>query len=247
MMDALQRALPANLYASKVGTVIGVSTLFAVIAVVAVILRFKCRSMVKAKIGIDDWLILAALPIAIADAITVSYTTRAGLGRHVEVVPASDLAQGGKLFFTVQLLWIFSSGLVKLSILAFYLRIFSVLTYVRACAWFLIGITTAWLISMPIAHGLQCIPVEKIWDSTVPGHCLDTVLLYLIGSIVDVVVDFLILLLPIPAIFKLQMPMPKKLSVLIIFIIGGLTCVLSLIRFTGAYSVIYNRADLTCK
>ncbi|KAI0102816.1 hypothetical protein GGR51DRAFT_280366 [Nemania sp. FL0031] len=237
--------LPAWVYEDKRGAVIGATTFLSVVAVVAVLLRFKCRSMVKAKYGVDDWLILASLPFSIIEAIIVAYTTRVGLGRHVKIVPVALLAQGGKYFFLAQIFWIIATGLVKLSILTFYLRVFGILNYIRFSAWILIILVASWMIGNTVAHGLQCIPVEKIWDSALPGHCLDTVLLYLIGSIADVVFDFIILFLPVPAILRLQLPTSRKLSLLVIFALGGLTCILSLIRFLQAKQAIWDRADLT--
>ncbi|KAI0516689.1 hypothetical protein F5B22DRAFT_175864 [Xylaria bambusicola] len=78
--------LPPSRYESKEASVITAVTLLSLSAVIAVILRFKCRSMVRAKLAIDDWLILAALPIAITEAILVGYSTNGGRGKHVEVV-----------------------------------------------------------------------------------------------------------------------------------------------------------------
>lgn len=81
---------------------------------------------------------------------------------------------------------------------------------------------TCWVIGVTIAHGLECTPIAKSWDVSLPGHCLDTVSLYMIGSISDVVMDFLILILPLPAIARLQMPMSRKIELVIIFALGGL-------------------------
>jgi hypothetical protein len=53
--------LPPSIYESKEGSVITAVTLLGLSAVIAVALRFKCRFMVNAKLGIDDWLVLAAL------------------------------------------------------------------------------------------------------------------------------------------------------------------------------------------
>ncbi|KAI1348224.1 hypothetical protein F5Y01DRAFT_292849 [Xylaria sp. FL0043] len=236
-----------SIYESKEGSVITAVTLLSLSAVVAVVLRFKCRSMVHAKLGVDDWLILTALPIAVAEAVAVGYSTRGGLGKHLEVVSASTLQLGAKFFFAIQILWLVASGLVKLSILTFYLRIFGILNYIRFSAWFLIVSVIIWLISVTVAHGLECVPVAKIWDESLLGHCLDTVTLFLGGSIADVAFDFLILVLPMPAIIELQLPLPKKISIVGIFVLGGLTCILSLIRFLGARVSIYDRSDITWK
>ncbi|KAI1095501.1 hypothetical protein F5B19DRAFT_439760 [Rostrohypoxylon terebratum] len=237
--------LPAWVYENKQGTVIGPVVLFSVLAIIAVILRFKCRSLARANIGPDDWLILAALPVAVADAVVVAYSTKDGLGRHQQLVSKPALREGGEIFFTIQILWAISSSLVKLSILFFYQRVFGILRYVRFIAWFLIALVIIWMIGVTIAHALECTPIAKSWDVSLPGHCLDTVSLYMVGSISDVVMDFLILILPLPAIARLQMPMSRKIELVLIFALGGLTCVLSLVRFLGAKKVIYDKEDIT--
>ncbi|KAI1662759.1 hypothetical protein F4813DRAFT_341794 [Daldinia decipiens] len=203
-MSAITDPLPAWAYESKQGPVIGAVTLFSVLAIVAVILRFKCRLLVRAGIALDDWLILAALPVALAEAICVAYTTKDTLGRHI-------------------------------------------LDYIRFSARFLIVMVSCWLIGSTVAHGLQCQPVAKIWQDSIPGHCLDTESLFLIGSIADVVMDFVILALPLPAIIGLQMPLSRKLELVVLFALGGLRCVLSLVRFLEAKDSIYDRSDITCE
>ncbi|KAI0898723.1 hypothetical protein F4806DRAFT_312553 [Annulohypoxylon nitens] len=246
-MSDTAEPFPTWVYENKQGTVVGPVVLFSVLVIVAVSLRFKCRSLARANIGLDDWLILAALPVSIADAVCVAYSTKDGVGRHQQVVSKPALREGGEIFFTIQVLWAISSSLVKFSILFFYQRIFGVLQYVRYSTWFLITMLTCWVIGVTIAHGLECTPIAKSWDVSLPGHCLDTVSLYMIGSISDVVMDFLILILPLPAIARLQMPMSRKIELVIIFALGGLTCVLSLVRFLGAKKVIYDKEDITCK
>ncbi|KAI0887771.1 uncharacterized protein GGS22DRAFT_154240 [Annulohypoxylon maeteangense] len=221
-MSDTAEPLPAWIYENKQGVIIGVTTLLSVLAIVAVILRFKCRFLAQASIALDDWLILLALPFSIAEAICVAYATKDGLGRHVKIISKPALLEGGKLFFTMQIVWAISTSLVKFSILVFYLRVFSVLNYIRFSAWFLIITVACWMVSNAIARGFQCTPISKVWDDSLPGHCLDTVALFVIGSVSDVVLDFLILVLPLPAIVRLQMPLSKKILVAIIFALGGL-------------------------
>ena len=78
------------------------------------------------------------------------------------------------------------------------------------------------MISASITLGLQCIPLEKVWDPTVAGHCINSNAFYKAGSATDVVGDFAILFLPIPAVWDLQMPLKKKLGIISIFTLGSL-------------------------
>ena len=65
-----------------------------------------------------------------------------------------------------------------------------------------------------------CTPRTKIWDPSVPGHCLNYNLNYIITGAWNIFSDFSILLLPLYSIWQLQLPMKKKLDVSAIFATG---------------------------
>lgn len=65
----------------------------AIIANIAVMLRFWARSRKGGLYGIDDWLILLALPFGWGMAIATIICVRHGLGRHIAVVMEEDPGQ----------------------------------------------------------------------------------------------------------------------------------------------------------
>lgn len=68
-----------------------------------------------------------------------------------------------------------------------------------------------------------CSPIKKAWDVTiVEGHCINRGAVYLVQAITNIVTDVILLLLPIPMVWKLQMPVPQKIGLVILFIIGSL-------------------------
>lgn len=71
----------------------------------------------------------------------------------------------------------------------------------------------------------ECTPIEKSLTMP-PGspevHCVDMVKLFYAGASVDVVLDFAILLVPLPPVLKLQMPTKQKIGVLLVFLTGVL-------------------------
>lgn len=54
------------------------------------------------------------------------------------------------------------------------------------------------------------------------ANCIDKGKFYLAAVVVNVAIDFLILLLPIPVIAPLQMPLRRKISLCLLFATGGL-------------------------
>lgn len=69
----------------------------------------------------------------------------------------------------------------------------------------------------------QCSPRKKIWNPLMnTGHCIDTSAAYLSTAIFNVITDFAILILPMPILWKLQMPRKKKIQTTAVFATGFL-------------------------
>lgn len=67
---------------------------------------------------------------------------------------------------------------------------------------------------------LVCRPIEKNWDPTAGGECGDQIAAYTAVSVVNVVVDVAMCLLPLPMIWGLHVKKPYKLALFGIFSIG---------------------------
>lgn len=89
---------------------------------------------------------------------------------------------------------------------------------VHVCIWscfFFYLVTTFLLIFL-------CKPREKLWNPMLPGHCINLDAIYQITGIFNVVSDFTIMLLPVPPLWKLQLPLKRKCGVVAIFATGFL-------------------------
>ena len=67
------------------------------------------------------------------------------------------------------------------------------------------------------AFVFACMPQEKIWNPTVPGRCLDAGASVIVTSIINLISDASILVLPIKAIWALNMGLKKRLGVAAMF------------------------------
>lgn len=67
-----------------------------------------------------------------------------------------------------------------------------------------------------------CDPVHKYWDMTVLGTCMDAETHFWSTSIIGIVLDWAVWLLPIPVVGKLKLPRRQKLGLLVVFGLGGL-------------------------
>ena len=148
-----------------------------------------------------------------------------GLGLHTNKVSEPNREAFSKSLYAGQICWHVGTSLLRFSALAFYARIFHVRTnpsriWVRVfygvCA-----LSAAWLVGAVLMDGaFACIPISKFWDKAVPGECASEFSLLVAGTLGSVVTDILVVLLPLPQVFKLNMKTRKKIAVSFSFLLG---------------------------
>ena len=68
---------------------------------------------------------------------------------------------------------------------------------------------------------LICHPLSMNWDPTTPGgYCGNEEAAYLAAHSFNFIGDFSLALLPLPALWKLQMPTRKKVQISFMFMLG---------------------------
>ncbi|KAI4241758.1 MAG: hypothetical protein L6R42_011189, partial [Xanthoria sp. 1 TBL-2021] len=103
--------------------------------------------------------------------------------------------------------------LIKLAILIQLASLFAPIKsrmYWVICA--LSALTIMFYLASMIFRILQCIPREKIWNPSVPGTCIDSTAGILSSAVVNTISDFVLLILPLNRIWRLQMPQPTPKS-----------------------------------
>lgn len=115
-------------------------------------------------------------------------------------------------------------SLAKCSLLFFYRRIFrgTLFSYVT---WTTIGLATIWGISYFFTLLFKCNPLSAYvhYGLKAPGlHCANPYSIYYSLAISDVLIDIIILIIPIPFVWRLHMKTSQKVAVSGIFALGSL-------------------------
>lgn len=108
----------------------------------------------------------------------------------------------------------------KIAILLLYSRIFHPNRHAVIFIYVFIGVMVAYYVPNTFLKLFECLPVRKSWDKSVPGHCIDNWGLILSDCVVSLFSDFVILILPMPLIWRLKMPAKKKAQVTVVFTVG---------------------------
>lgn len=111
---------------------------------------------------------------------------------------------------------------IKLCILLGYLRIFKIDRYTRWAIWFGMFACTVFYVVSFCVTAFRCKPVAAAWVPAIPGECLDYDTFPLATGYFNFLTDFYILLVPLPAIFRLKLPLVRRLRIASIFGLGVL-------------------------
>ncbi|KAK0750956.1 hypothetical protein B0T18DRAFT_59497 [Schizothecium vesticola] len=200
------------------------------IAAVAVAARFYTRAVIMRGLAAEDWFVLAAWLLSIGYTVSMVLEAMSALGRHSWTLQAEDLVTFGKVRASWAALLFYQLSLTcsKISILLLYLR---VLTYswARRAAWVLVAVVVIYNTLYFVSTLTLCVPIEALWNRTVRGSC-HTGQVYMWTAIgFHIVTDFLMFALPLPVVI-MTAALPQRIMLLIIFALGFLVCVISLLR-----------------
>ena len=110
----------------------------------------------------------------------------------------------------------------KLAVLLCYLRI-STKSVFRSAVYITMGVVFAYNIALMLSLIFACHPIAKTWDLTITtGSCVNRPAVYISNGVLNVVTDFVILLLPVPLIRGLHMPLRQKILLAAMFSVGSL-------------------------
>ncbi|KAL8809790.1 MAG: hypothetical protein Q9200_003107 [Gallowayella weberi] len=95
-------------------------------------------------------------------------------------------------------IWLLLMLVLKSAVLLQYLRIFvPVRNHVFYLTWLLIAMNSIFNLGLTLAFAFQCVPRRKIWDPSIPGHCINLGITVMISAASNTVTDFATLLLPL--------------------------------------------------
>ncbi|KAK4031578.1 hypothetical protein C8A01DRAFT_51390 [Parachaetomium inaequale] len=203
-------------------------------ATVAVILRFLARRKTESGLGGDDYCLFLGYFFYMSYMIALEYDTKWGLGRHVILlVDARSLVINTYVCIAF---YVFGMATIKTSILLLYHRIFPNQTFRKALL-VLGALIFAWAMAAFFLSILTCVPVESSWDITIQGRCINYGTVTLVIGIFNILMDFIILVYPMPMLWKLQMPRRRKILLSFAFGAGSIACVVSIARLFYAQRV----------
>ena len=147
-------------------------------------------------------------------------------------VPFEDITAILKIYYCDEDLYLTALPLVKISILLFCLRTFLQKWLLYAC-FATMAACLGYSIAFLLVLVFQCRPIDLAWnhwDGEHPGKCNDISAQGWTSAALNVVLDIVVLILPMPVIAKLKLNKRKKAFVVSMFSTGFLITIISILR-----------------
>ncbi|PHH82575.1 hypothetical protein CDD83_3224 [Cordyceps sp. RAO-2017] len=249
----------AHGYYQQPGHVVAAGVVLPLLAVVAVGLRLWTRLKQGQGVRADDWLVLPAALLTVGQGINLVVGVALGSLAAPLVIPpgfeANPLAirtpqvvAMGKAEFFFELTLPLVLGFVKLSFLLFYVRIFVVSRAgaVSLLLHGLVAVVSLWMLACFLALLFECrLRFWAAWGSAldIVQNCDDTFAFVYAVCLSDFIVDVLIILIPIPLVWRLKVSRRKKLAMIAVFLLGAVAVAASLTRLIITLQLVYSAFD----
>ncbi|KAI0393305.1 hypothetical protein F5Y17DRAFT_467011 [Xylariaceae sp. FL0594] len=178
--------------------------------------RLGTKYALVRKLGQDDYLMIAAQGMCLAQCVAVSWGLASGLGKFKYELSAVDIDNFLKAEYVGVVLWIISMTLVKWSISDF-IRQLNPVTMHRQLELALRAALTIWLLTSVLCLLFQCAP-PRPWDYIHGTKCVSQRALWAYISVMNILTDMAIVALFILIIARLQMSGSRKALVLSLFL-----------------------------
>lgn len=215
--------------------------IFLIPAALAVILRLWARRIKRVHLVLNDYLIIAALFFAITETVTLLLAvTKGKVGYHMTELTTSEIVSLAKSYLAAEPSWVSANTCVKLSILHLYKQIFPIRKF-RIVVYAVMLLVVAYWTSTIVRMFFLCSPLAFYWDKSIQGGtCLNTSATSLSVSVINLILDLIVIALPMPMLWGLQMATSRKMGLTAIFGIGGGICIITILRIVSVVNLDLN-------
>lgn len=125
-----------------------------------------------------------------------------------------------KAYIASDAVWAAANTSIKISIVHLYITIFGSNRTFLMIAYAVMVLLSAFGVAVVIDDLLACRPLSKMWKPLQPGVCENPFVSLVALSSCNMATDLILILLPMPMIWGLQMATRRKIGLTIIFALG---------------------------
>jgi len=190
-----------------------------------VIQRFSFKTITKAHLQYDDWLILLISIICTSyNLLDIFGLSSNGLGTDVWALSNPELLAFGRFCYILEILYCVNTALIKISLAVFYMRIFPG-RVTRGILWATFIVVCIFGVTFTLLATFQCSPIDYNWLGwwgVGDGICLDVNAIAWSNAGIGIALDVWMLGIPMWQLRTLNLTWRKKAGVGFMFCLGTL-------------------------
>ncbi|EUC46563.1 hypothetical protein COCMIDRAFT_35794 [Bipolaris oryzae ATCC 44560] len=194
--------------------------------------RLFTKIRLMKQFQIDDAFVILAWILSIAtQALLIRGFVTGVIGVHAWEISISEYGYYSRLILAAPLTYAPCCALTKITLCIFYSRLSPVRGY-QIAVWSTVFICAGAYTAIFFSLLFACKPIAASWDPLLlpTAVCTNRGGIYIATAVIGVVTDVILIAIPIPTIWRLQMPTKQKIGLTIVFAIGSITMVTSIIR-----------------
>jgi hypothetical protein len=186
-------------------------------------LRCYVRLFIKRTWIFEDYIVSVGWAGAVSYCGIMRATMANHGGEHGWDITKAEAQQAAYWFNVAAIHYGVMIAIAKLAVLWLYRRVFSPArkSMFDLAIIALIVVTICFYGSTSFVKIFECWPREKIWNKAVPGKCIQMKWILNVSGGFNTVTDFIIMLLPVHAVWKLQIDKVRKGLVILAFTFGA--------------------------
>ncbi|KXH49458.1 integral membrane protein [Colletotrichum simmondsii] len=215
--------------------IITVCWIFTALSTIFVLGRVVVRWKIMKKFHSDDYFVIAGLVCGYISTSLSTLAVYSGIGKHLELLTL-DEQQDGMLWTTAaQCPGIMSFGLPKLAVVSLLTRLMNPGVYHK---WFLWWMGIWCQLTLFVTVGLligRCTPASSLWDFSIEGTCFSPDILInfsIYAGTFSAFVDVYLAVYPSIVLYRLQMPIKKKVALSCALGIGAISGIVAIYKTT---------------
>nr|ALM31974.1 decarboxylase_GME4319 [Daldinia eschscholzii IFB-TL01] len=201
-------------------------------ALVVVCARIFVRLRMIRSMGIDDYVMLAAMLLSLIGMGIVIAEVHYGAGRHAAYLDPEVNRFGLKLNFVSQPIYLWAIPMVKVSVGFFLIRISPSIFYKRVLQGVMIFLMAYTFVCF-MTLVLQCKNLAILWDNRIQTTCWSQSTLQGLSyanSTVNIVTDLFFAILPIPMLWNVKINARTKASLICVLGLGIFACAAAIVK-----------------
>ncbi|KAG8417475.1 hypothetical protein J3458_004978 [Metarhizium acridum] len=248
MMQMMKNRVPRN-------TALIIHWVFSCVAILIMTLRLAWRKLAKQSFILGDYFTAGAIAcafvrLAVIHVVLVwgtnSMPRRYRLDHDFTATEIYQREIGSRLSIAGRFVYISYLWLQKLVLLDLYRRLILDLAYEKIITWGYIIVFCASYVAVEVVTFTECRPFRLYWQ-VVPdaGPCAKAPIQLLTLGILNIVTDFMLLVLPIPVVASLRAPWRRKAQLYPLFTLGIFIIVVTIVRLRINYVNIGSQGSRT--